>query len=224
MVLLEEDVRTGKVPNFHFTPQSPTCCSNYLTMLKGSVRQSSPRIIKWVKLAPAPQRLLDVAGEPAEHSIAFCQQYPNLKADILDLPYAAREGKARIEQAGLSDRIHYIEGNLLEEDWGTDYDVVFLSNILHCLTAEQCEIALKKAFAALGKGGKIIINDLFHPGTKGRLTSIVIVSIFSLIYYVTCGGRTWAKLTVAEWLEKTGFTNIRSAQQRLALAASAEKP
>lgn len=34
MVLLEEDVRTGEVPNFHFDPQSSTCFANYYNMLK----------------------------------------------------------------------------------------------------------------------------------------------------------------------------------------------
>lgn len=124
--------------------------------------------------------MLDVAGGPAEYSIALCQQYPQLQADILDLPNAVHEGKPRIEQAGLGDRICYIEGNLLDTDWGKDYDVVFLSNILHCLLAEHCEVALKKAFQALRTGGKVIILDLFHPGTQGKLTSPI--SLFSLIY------------------------------------------
>jgi ubiquinone/menaquinone biosynthesis C-methylase UbiE len=221
MALLEEDIRTGTVPNFHFNPQSPTCAVNYYTMLQSSGKQRSPEVLKWAKLDPPPQRLLDVAGGPAEYSIAFCQQYPDLQVDILDLPSAVPAGQSRIEQAGLGDRIRYIQGDLLETDWGMNYDVVFLSNILHCLTAQQCQVTLKKAFQALRSGGKLIINDLFHPGDRGKITSPI--GLFSLIYYVTCGGRIWTQPTVLEWLDRAGFTNLRTSRQRLALLVSALK-
>ncbi|MEG4208363.1 class I SAM-dependent methyltransferase [Microcoleus sp. Pol7_A1] len=198
MVLLEEDIRTGEVPNFHFDPQFPTCSLNYYTMIESSNQQGAPNVLKFAKLNPAPKRLLDVAGGPAEYSIAFCQQYPDLKVDILDLPNAIKAGKLRIEEAGLSSRIHYIEGNLLETDWDTDYDVFFLSNILHCLKAEECELTLSKAFQALRSGGSAIVNNMFHPGDRGKLSSPI--SLFSLIYYVTCGGRIWPQPTILEWL------------------------
>jgi ubiquinone/menaquinone biosynthesis C-methylase UbiE len=221
MVLLEDDIRTGQVPNFHFDPQSATCATNYYTMLQSSGEQRSPEVIKWAKLNPAPKRLLDVAGGPAEYSLAFCRSYPDLKADILDLPSAAEVGWPKIIQAGLSDRIRYIEGNFFETAWGTDYDVVFLSNILHCLQAEQSQVVLQKSFQALRPGGIILINDLYHPGDRGKLSAPI--SLFSLIYYVTCGGRTWPQPTVLEWLTQSGFTNLRSAQQGLAIVVSGQK-
>jgi ubiquinone/menaquinone biosynthesis C-methylase UbiE len=220
MMLLEEDVRTGEVPNFHFDPQSSTCALNYYTMLKSSGKQRSPDVLKWANLS-APRRLLDVAGGPAEYSLAFCHRYPDLKADILDLPSAIAAGIPRIESAGLSDRIRYIEGNLLSADWGSDYDVVFLSNILHCLTEDQCQIAIRKAFQALRPGGTVLINDVFHPGNQGKLSSPI--SLFSLIYYVTCGGRSWAQSKIQTWLSTTGFTEIRTTKQRLAVLAAGKR-
>ena len=222
MILLEKDIRTGEVPNFHFNPQSVTCFANYYTMLKSSGQQIAPNLLKWAKFNPPPKRLLDVAGGPAEYSIAFCQKYPDLKADILDLPNAIEAGLPQIQQAKLGDRIQYIEGNLLDTDWGNNYDVVFLSNILHCLTAQQCEIALKKAFQALRLGGTLLINDLFHPGDQGKLSSAT--SLFSLIYYVTCGGRTWSQPTILDWLTQVGFYQIRTRKYGFALLVSAVKP
>lgn len=220
MMLLEADVQTGQVPNFHFDPQSSTCSLNYYTMLKGSGQQRSPEVLKWAKL-DAPKRLLDVAGGPAEYSIAFCQQYPDLKATILDLPDAVEAGLPRIEQAGLSDRIQYIQGNLLETDWGTNYDVVLLSNILHCLTAEQCKVTVNKAFQALRPGGTLLINDVFHPGDTDKLSSPI--SLFSLIYYVTCGGRSWPQNTILNWLTQAGFTDLRTTKQRLAVLVAGNR-
>jgi ubiquinone/menaquinone biosynthesis C-methylase UbiE len=221
MILLEEDVRTGQVPNFHFDPQSATCALNYYTMLKSSSQQRSPEVLKWAKL-DNPQRLLDVAGGSAEYSIAFCQKYPDLKADILDLPNAIAARTPRIAEAGLGDRIRYIEGNLLDSDWGNDYDVIFLSNILHCLTAAHCQLAIQKAFQALRPGGTVLINDVFHPGSQGNLSTPI--SLFSLIYYITCGRRSWPQFTIQQWLTNTGFTNLRTAKQHLAVLASGSRP
>jgi hypothetical protein len=220
MILLEEDVKTGQVPNFHFNPQSDTCTLNYYAMLKSSGQQQAPQVFKWAKLQ-TPKYLLDVAGGPGEYSIAFCQQYPNSQADILDLPTVAEIGLPKIQSLGLNDRIRYISGNLLEQDWGSGYDLILLSNILHCLTEDQCQIAIARAFQALDHGGKILINDVFHPGNRGQLTAPV--SLFSLIYYVTCGGRSWPQITILDWLQKAGFKNLRTSKKRLGVLVLGER-
>lgn len=222
MTLLEQDVRTGEVPNFHFEPLSPTCWSNYLTMLKGSGRQGAPKLLEWAKLERAPQRLLDVGGGPGIYSITFCQRYPELKADVLDLPTAARAGKEMVAKAMLSSRINYIEGNLLEIEWGRDYDLILLCNILHTLSQKQCEVTWQKVFQALSPKGRVLIYDLYHPGTQNKLTPIV--SLFSLTYFVTCGGRVWPQPTLLQWLTQTGFTNIRTHKDGLTVFVSAQKP
>ncbi|MEG4142563.1 MULTISPECIES: hypothetical protein [unclassified Microcoleus] len=71
-------------------------------------------------------------------------------------------------------------------------------------------------------GCSVIINDVFHPGDRGKLSSPI--SLFSLIYYVTCGGRIWPPPTILEWLTQIGFTNLRSSKQLLGLLVTAEKP
>jgi ubiquinone/menaquinone biosynthesis C-methylase UbiE len=215
MVLLEEDIRTGEVPNFHFNPPSPTCYSHYITSLGESGRRKAPKIIEWANLKPPPKKLLDVAGGSGEYSIAFCQYFPDLKADILDLPYASEVGIQTIEKAGLGDRICYQEGDLFQLEWQQGYDLVFLSNILHVFVADQCQIILRKAFASLNPGGKVLIHEVFHSGRTGKITAPM--GLFSLMFYVTCGGRAWSESSYLEWLEEAGFQNLRSFQQNLNL-------
>jgi ubiquinone/menaquinone biosynthesis C-methylase UbiE len=221
MALLEQDLKTGEVPNFHFTPQSDTCPSNYLAMLKGSGNQSVSKLIKWAKLNPSPQKLLDIGGGPAVYSIAFCQEYPELQAKIIDLPYAAQEGKKSIEQAGFSDRIDYIEGDLFEINWQDGYDVALLCNILHCFESDRSGKLINKTFQSLRPGGKIIIQDVFFPDPKDKLDSFS--SLLSLVYYVTCGGRSWSIAQIQEWLTTAGFTNHRVGNKQPVVYLSAEK-
>jgi ubiquinone/menaquinone biosynthesis C-methylase UbiE/predicted transcriptional regulator len=220
---LEHKIRTGERSNFHFSPPSADCWSNYLTFLEGNGQQVAPKIAKWAKFDRKPSRLLDVAGGPAQYSIAFCQRYPGLRADILELPETVQYGTGVVEKAGLSERIHYVVGNLLETEWGNNYDVVLLFNILHNLAAEHCEIAVQKAFRALRPGGTVLIQEPFHPGDRGKVKAFE--GFISLVYFAMSGARTWPKTTLTNWLSTTGFTNIRTSRQKqLILVMSAEKP
>jgi ubiquinone/menaquinone biosynthesis C-methylase UbiE len=220
---LEHKVRTGERSNFHFSPPSGDCWANYLTFLEGNGQKTAPKFVKWAKFDRPPNRLLDVAGGPAQYSIAFCQKYPDLRADILELPETVQYGTTVVEKAGLSDRIHYITADLLEADWGANYDVVLLFNILHNLSAEHCEVAIQKAFQALRSGGVVLIQEPFHPGSEGKIKAFE--GFISLVYFAMSGARTWSKPTLAEWVTKGGFRNIRTSQQRqMILFMSAEKP
>jgi hypothetical protein len=218
---LEQRLQTGEPANFHFCPPSSACWSNYLTFLEGNGQLIAPKMVKWAKFDREPQRLLDVAGGPAQYSIAFCQRYPNLKADILELPESANYGRAIVDRAGLSDRIHYRESNLLNADWGSNYDVVLLFNILHNLSASECEIAITKSFEALRTGGTLLVEEPFHPGSDRRPTAFE--GFISLVYFAMSGARTWTQLNLTDWLTAAGFTKIRVAKKQLMLFMSAQK-
>jgi ubiquinone/menaquinone biosynthesis C-methylase UbiE len=110
----------------------------------------------------------------------------------------------------------------LAADWGEGYDLVLLSNVLHRLCAQRCEAVLAKAFRALHSGGRVIVYDLFHPGARRRINPGI--GLFSLIYFVTFGARSWPKPLVLEWLAGVGFANARCARRRLTLLVSAQKP
>ncbi|MDF5721433.1 MAG: class I SAM-dependent methyltransferase [Rhizonema sp. PD37] len=219
---LEHKIRTGEQSNFHFSPPSSDCWSNYLKFLEGNGQRLAPKIAKWAKFNQEPQTLLDVAGGPAQYSIAFCQKYPNLKASIIELPETVKYGTTVVEKVGLSDRIRYITGNLLEPDWGTNYDVILLFNILHNLTTEQCEFAVQQAFQSLRSGGTLLIEEPFHPGNQGKLSAFG--SFISLVYFAMSGTRTWPKPVLKEWVSKAGFTKVRTSKWQLILFMSAEKP
>ncbi|MUL39089.1 methyltransferase family protein [Gloeocapsopsis dulcis] len=219
---LEDKIRTGKQSNFHFAPPSSDCWANYLSFLETYPQRSLPKLMKWAKFARPPQRLLDVAGGPAQYSIAFCQKYPNLQADILELPQTVEYGTTVVEKVGLSDRIQYITENLLEDEWGSNYNVVLLFNILHNLSAEQCQVAIHKAFQALRPDGTLLSQEPFHPGNTRKLTAFE--GFISLVYFAMSGARTWSKSTLQQWLNQASFIKLRFSQRQMVLLIAATKP
>ena len=99
------------------------------------------------------RRMLDVGGGPGTYSILLAERYPELTAEVFDLPPVLEIARELIEQFGASDRVRTREGNYLTDDWGSGHDVILMSNILHQESPESCTALLRKAHAALADAG-----------------------------------------------------------------------
>jgi len=102
--------------------------------------------------------LLDVGGGPGTYSIALCQRFPRLKAVIWDLPQTLAIARQVVERFGMSERISFKEGDWNSEEFGTGYDCLFMSNVMHG-QGSQGEKRVQQAMRALVPGGLLMIQD-----------------------------------------------------------------
>jgi SAM-dependent methyltransferase len=109
--------------------------------------------------------LLDVAGGPGTYSIAACQRFPNLRAVVWDLPDTLRITSKVIDQFGMKERIKVQKGDWNKDGFGTGYDCLLLSNVLHG-AASQAEIRLKQARRALKPEGMLIVHDFLMDNDR----------------------------------------------------------
>lgn len=115
------------------------------------------------------RRLLDVAGGPGTYSIVLCQQFAELTAVVWDLPQTLVIAKQVIERFGLTGRITVQEGNWDTDEFGTGYDCILMSNILHG-PGSRASMKLSKAKRALEPGGLLIVHDfLMNDDRTGPL-------------------------------------------------------
>src|SRR5437899_12591729 len=63
------------------------------------------------------------------------------------------------QKFGVSDRFNYIEGDILDANFGSGYDIATLGHILHSEGEERSRKLLKKTFRALKPGGVIAIAE-----------------------------------------------------------------
>jgi ubiquinone/menaquinone biosynthesis C-methylase UbiE len=103
--------------------------------------------------------LLDVGGGTGAMTISLCKAYGDLHSTIIDFPNVAEIGWRFIADADLVDRVRYIPGNAVEVAWPGDQDAILMSYLLSGVPGEAVETLLKKAFAALAPGGKLLIHD-----------------------------------------------------------------
>ncbi|MDF0599459.1 methyltransferase [Psychromarinibacter sp. C21-152] len=112
------------------------------------------------------RRMLDVGGGTGAFSITFCQAFPELTATIVDFPNVVAVGREKVAEAGLADRIAYVEADATGFDWPGEQDVVLMSYLLSGVPAEMHAPMFKAAFDALSPGGRILVHDFIVAGDR----------------------------------------------------------
>ena len=113
-------------------------------------------------------RVLDIAAGHGLYGIAFAKQNPQIEVTAVDWPNVLELAKQNAEAAGIAGRFQTNPGSAFDVDYGTDYDVVLLTNFLHHFDAATCEMLLKKVHAALKNGGRAVTLE-FVPN-EDRVT------------------------------------------------------
>lgn len=205
---MEEIVRTGQSADFHHSAKPPEFWERYMRGLATLTRVTSLEIAHRVKFKPSPTQLLDVAGGHGGFSMAFCERYPGLEAEVLDLPAAVEVGRRIVLERGMQDRVRYRSGDLREADWGEGYDVVLLFSILHNVTIQEAQLAITKAWKALRPGGTLVIFEAEHAGGDGNINQTG--GFAELLFFLTSGVRAYPEVTMKQWMTDAQFHGIRS--------------
>jgi len=206
---LDEAVRTGGLPRFH-DGMPPEVWGRYVRGLASFARIAAGEAVRKVKLPRAPQRLLDVGGGHGMFSCGFCRKYPDLTAEVLDLPEVVDHGRALVADEEGGDRVTYRAGDMRTDDWGEGYDLVLIFNVLHNATADESAAAVSSAFSALSPGGTLAIFDGEHKETTGNLSPTA--GFNELFFFMLSGAQAWPEATIRTWMTNAGFGPIRTAR------------
>ncbi len=147
--------------------------------------------------------LLDVAGGSGVYSILFCRQFPQLKATVFDLPPILQRTRQILAREGMMDRISIREGNYFTDDFGSGLDAILLSNMLQTEGRQTCRMVLKKAFAALNPGGKILVHGIMPNPDRVSPLQPVLFSMFMMLVFPE--GEAYPGEEIIDWLHETGF-------------------
>lgn len=207
VAVMEEGVRTGVPLDFHHKDRPPEFWEHYMRTLAQFAGITAAEIVRRVRFASPPRRLLDVGGGHGAYATAFCRKYEGLSAEVLDLPPATRIGRRLVEEQGMAERVTYREGDLREAEWGEGYDVVLIFNVLHNLSEAESVAAIEAAKRALAPGGTLVVLDSEHTGGDGDLST---TSGFNeLFFFVVSGARAYPEGVMSGWMRDAGFSNVR---------------
>jgi SAM-dependent methyltransferase len=214
-------IRSGERPfNFYaYTASTPGLSSAHQRMMMGNAHLVGPDIVKKVNIPENATRLLDVGGGHGMFSILFCQAYPWLQATIIDDEVALETARENVAAHDLDVRISLQEDDLWQANWGEDNDLILLFNLLHHFDLDTCGRLLRKAYAALGPGGKVAIFDQVEGNISGSATNAV-VRLVALMYYLFAGGRAFTREELERLLYDSGFQHLQFHHLRRAPGSS----
>ncbi|HZQ55215.1 MAG TPA: methyltransferase [Bryobacteraceae bacterium] len=155
-----------------------------------------------------PVRVLDLAAGSGVWGIALAQSSEQVHVTALDWPGVLPVTRNTVARFSLIDRFSFLEGDLLSADFGSNYDVATLGQILHSEGEERSRTLLAKTFRALSSGGTIAIAEfLVNPDRTGPPNGL----LFAVNMLVnTDEGDTYSFEEISSWLKEAGFTNPRT--------------
>lgn len=204
---LEDLVRDGTHAELHGKGADDPYWQSYIRGQHQLARLSSAEVAKAIPLARGAHQVLDVAGAHGEFSMALCRRHEGLRATIVDLPGSARVGEQIVAEAGMSERVRHLVGDMFEVDYDGHYDGALCFNIIHHLSPEQARALFQRIRAVLRPGSPLCVLDLYdRPGGKRAN----LASILGLFFHLTSGADTYTVEEVSRWMAESGYGSVET--------------
>lgn len=154
------------------------------------------------------KKLLDLGGGTGAMSIGICQNYPELKSIVYDLPENIRVAEKFIKREKLENRISTIGGDFKEDKLPADFDAVLLANFMAVTDAKKNKKLLKKLYKKLPAGGAIIISGWLLDDSQLAPQISVLFCLEDICWNAPDVERS--EEIYSKWLEKAGFSDVKS--------------
>jgi ubiquinone/menaquinone biosynthesis C-methylase UbiE len=152
-------------------------------------------------------QVLDLGAGSGIWGIALAQKSPRVRVTAVDWAGMIPTTKRITQKFGVADRFNYIEGDMLEANFGSDYDIATLGHILHSEGEDRSRRLLKKIFRALKSGGTIAIAEWLVSDDRTKPLPSLMFAVQMLVN--TEKGDTFSFNQIKTWLEEAGFKKVR---------------
>jgi SAM-dependent methyltransferase len=155
-------------------------------------------------------RVLDLAAGSGIWGIALTQKSPHVRVTAVDWAGMIPTTERITEKFRARDRFDFVEGDLLEANFGNHYDIAILGHILHSEGEERSRQLLKKTLDALSSGGTIAIAEWLVNDKRTEPLPSLMFAVQMLVN--TEKGDTFSFNEIKSWLEDAGFKKVRKLQ------------
>ncbi len=148
--------------------------------------------------------MLDVGGGFGHFTRTFIRDNPEIQGTVLDRPDTVKAAREKFRTNDKEKKLEWLEGDYHEVNWGRDYDLVLLANILHQENRENARSLVLKGTEALKHGGRLAIIDFSIDDEKRKMLmgALFAVNMRSI-------GDTYPEADLRRWMEEAGLINIQ---------------
>lgn len=207
---LGDNLRSGRPEmDFHQVDvANPTAAAalqgTYTYGMREAARLIIPDLLKRVDVPAGATRMLDIGGAHGEYCRQFMRKFPGLKATVLDLAGPVATAQKIMDREGNADGLELRVGNCLQDDLGTGWDVILLSNMVHLFDPAQNLGLFQRCKAALKPGGTLLCVDQFVgiSDQRDRIFAVVSLNFFNV------GGKSYEATQMRQLLSEAGFARV----------------
>ncbi len=179
---------------------------SYIDSIHWRAQMQAPDIIDYLDLSGV-NKILDLGGGSGIYSMEFLKSNPGIKCVVFDLPRVAELTLELFEREGFSGRVEAIGGDVLHDDFGSGYDMIFISMLLTEFSIWENITIIKKCFDALRMGGRVVIHETLIDDDRTSPENAAIMSLNMLVNTKAGDAHTETDLWVT--LKEAWFKNIR---------------
>lgn len=195
----EEFVQTGKPLDFHQTEEDEGYWERYQRGMRALAGISASEVASRLPMPEGGRDLLDIGGSHGFYSVSLCRQHEGLKSVVLDLPQAIAHAAPLLAEEGMGDRVVHRAGNALTEDLGEeDWDLVFMSQLVHHFKDEQNRELMGRIARSLRPGGKCVILDSIRPESPSKAGYVP--AILDIYFAALSESGTWPLKSIQDWM------------------------
>ena len=154
-----------------------------------------------------PVGVLDLAAGSGVWGIALAQSSEQVRVTAVDWPDVIPVTRKTVAKFGLENRFCFVDGDLLEADFGKGHKVATLGHILHSEGEKRSRALLAKTFDALSLGGTIAIAEFLVNADRTGPMNGLFFAVNMLVN--TDEGDTYSFEEISRWLVEAGFVDAR---------------
>jgi precorrin-6B methylase 2 len=178
----------------------------FIAAMHARASKQAPRIVSLLDLSNAG-RALDIGAGSGAYAMALAAAKKGMRVTAFDLPEVLALTREYVRRAGMLRRIDFLAGNFNRGGFGTGYDLVLLSAIVHMNDAGQNRRLIGRAAAALNRGGQLVVQDFIMRPDRTRPAVGAFFALNMLV--ATASGDSYTASEIGSWMRAAGLKRIR---------------
>ena len=118
----------------------------------------APELVKMIDLQNI-ETVIDIGCGSGALGMEMLKVNQNIELTLFDYPEVIKITKNHINRKSLSGIVKTLEGDLLNDNIGSGYDLVLLSQVLHAYSIWDNLTILNKVFSAMNHGGTLVVHE-----------------------------------------------------------------